>query len=512
MLLSIGALAQIDKEGLPMTWGTSETTSAVSIWKDLPSLDLLSLQAQDELDQTNKAIPFRFAYASEVSFNTVNSGRWTNLDNGDRVWILGMRSEIALSLNITFSEFVIPNGGKVYIYNNSRTDFIGPLTNRHNSTNSSMTTLPVSGNEIVIEYYEPYAYRGVGVIEISAVSQAYKSLESAADAATSCITALPENQNNKVLSDISSSVLLMLVDNGQRVATGTLVNNTQNDGTPYFITSSASLMGDPNSWVFVFGLNDENCSSNNTSVSDVECWDKALTGAQVLAIDAPSGMALLQISNKPKTSWGVYYAGWSGQPSGANHFACIQQAFGINQSISLFSGMLQTTNWNGLLAAPINSWSVGNTFVGSVGSPIFNDDGLFCGVLIGGNSSCDNDGIDYAAVLSSAWSTFKVYLNPTGGAKSNAEGFYPIFLDEETSEQSTNPFFVFPNPAKDFIYIQNESESEVIKVEFIDSSGRLTEIERPSLPMIDVIDLPAGIYQLRIITTTGTETSRIVKL
>jgi hypothetical protein len=30
--------------------------------------------------------------------------------------------------------------------------------------------------------------------------------------------------------------------------------------------------------------------------------------------------------------------------------------------------------------------------------------------------------------------------------------------------------------------------------------------------MIDLIDLPAGIYQLRIITTTGTETSRVVKL
>lgn len=512
MLLSIGAVAQIDKEGLPMTWSTSETTTSVNIWKDLPAIDLLALQAQDELDQTNKAIPYRFAYATEVSFNTINSGRWTNLANGDRVWVLGMRSDIALSLNITFSEFMIPDGGKVYIYNNSRTDFIGPLTDRNNSSGSSMTTLPVSGNEIIIEYYEPYAYRGEGVLEISSVSQAYKSLEAASTAASSCIYTLPENQNNKILSDISSSVLLMLVDNGQRVATGTLVNNTQNDGTPYFITSSASLMGDPHSWVFVFGLNGENCSTASTSQSDVACWDKALTGAEILAIDTPSGMALLQISNRPKTSWGVYYAGWSGQPSGSDHFACIQQAFGMNQSMALFSGMLQPTNWNGLQAAPVSSWTQGNTFVGSVGSPIFNDAGMFCGVLVGGNSACNNDGIDYIAVLSSAWNTFKPYLNSTGSSKSDAQGFYPIFLDEETSDKTTSPFFIFPNPAKDFIYIQNESESAVLKVEFIDSSGRLTEIERPSLPMIDVVNLPSGIYQLRIITTTGTETSRIVKL
>jgi hypothetical protein len=512
IILSFGAFAQIDKEGLPMTWSNTETTTTVNIWKDLPSIDLLALQAQDELDQTNKAIPFRFAYATDVNFNTVNSGRWTNLDNGDRVWVLGMKSEIALSLNITFSEFMIPDGGKVYIYNNSRTDFIGPLTYRNNSDGTSLTTLPVSGNEIVIEYYEPYAFRGDGVLEISSVSQAYKSLESASNAATSCIYSLPENQNDKTLSDISSSVLLMLVDNGQRVATGTLVNNTQNDGTPYFVTSSASLMGDPNSWVFVFGLNNENCSSNSSSQSDVACWDKALTGAVILAQDAPSGMALLQISNRPKTSWGVYYAGWSGQPTSTDHFACIQQAFGINQSMALYSGVLQASDWNGLQAAEIGAWSQGNTFVGSVGSPMFNDSGLFCGVLVGGNSSCDTDGSDYVALLSSAWNSFKPFLNSTGSGKNNAEGFYPIFIDEQTNEASSNPFFVFPNPAKDFIYIQNESESAVLKVEFIDSSGRLTEIERPSLPMIDLIDLPAGIYQLRIITTTGTETSRVVKL
>lgn len=512
MLLSICVQSQIDKEGLPMTWATTSATSSVNIWKDLPAIDLLALQAQDELDQTNKAIPYRFAYASSVSFNTVNSGRWTNLDNGDRVWILGMRSEVALSLNITFSEFDIPDGGKVYIYNNSRTDFIGPLTDRNNSNGNAMTTLPVSGNEIIVEYYEPYAYRGDGIIEISAVSQAYKSLDLASTEATECIHSLQANQNNKVLSDISSSVLLMLVDNGQRVATGTLVNNTQNDGTPYFVTSSASLMGDPNSWVFVFGLNDSNCTESSASQSDVACWDKALTGADIVALDNPSGMALLKISNKPKTSWGVYYAGWSSQPSSSDHFACIQQAFGINQSISLYSGILTPTNWNGIQAAPVSAWSEGNTFVGSVGSPMFNDAGMFCGVLIGGNSACNNDGMDYIALLSSAWNTFKPYLNETGGSKSNAEGFYPIFIEEGTSENVNNPFFVFPNPAKDFIYIQNESSSEVIKVEFIDASGRLIEIERPSLPMIDLVNLPSGIYQLRIITTTGSETSRIVKL
>lgn len=497
--------AQLDKQGMPMNWEDMESTEVVSIWKDLPEYDLLTLQAEDLADAVNKAIPYRFAYSTPVNITTTNSGRWTNMSNGDRVWMLGLRSSQANALNVNFEVFDIPKGAKVYIYNNSRTDFIGPLQNSQNEDGGSLATMPVDGNEIIIEYFEPYAVRGDGELVINKVAQSYKELSS--DVVESCFYQVPDNSENKMIGDLSSSVMLMLVDDGQRIATGTLVNNTRSDGTPYFITSTAALMGDPESWVFVFGLNQKSCG---LETAGLDCWERALSGAEVLVDDNASGIALLQIHDRPKTSWGVFYAGWKAQAPGPNHFVCMQQAFGVNQSISLYSGNLVPTNWQGYFAAPVSDWAIGNSFVGSIGSPMFTEQGELVGVLVGGNSECDNQAADYFGLFSTVWNKMESILNPIEDPRLATEGFYPIFIDETNTTAETMELFVFPNPASEFIYVQNQSDAGVIKVEFIDAAGRLTTIEHPSLPMINVSMMVPGIYELRIHTTDEVMNSRVI--
>lgn len=501
----VSLMAQLDKQGMPMNWDDIESTEVVSIWKDLPDYDLLTLQAEDLADAVNKAIPYRFAYSTSVNITTTNAGRWTNLPNGDRVWMLGLRAAQAKALNVNFEVFDIPEGAKVYIYNNTRTDFIGPLQRSQNEDGGSLATMPVDGNEIVIEYFEPYAVRGNGELVINKVAQSYKELS--ADVVESCFYQVPQNSNNKMIGDLSSAVMLMLVDDGQRIATGTLVNNTRNDGTPYFITSTAALMGDPESWVFVHGLNQKSCSIENAGL---DCWERALSGAEVLIDDHASGIALLEIHDRPKTSWGVFYTGWKAQAPGPNHFVCIQQAFGINQSVSLFSGSLLPMNWEGYFAAPVNNWAIGNSFVGSIGSPLFTENGELVGVLVGGNAQCDNQAADYFGMFSTVWNKMESILNPIEDPRSSTEGFYPIFIDETNTTAETMELFVFPNPASEFIYVQNQSDSGVIKVEFIDSSGRLTTIEHPTLPMIDVSTMVPGIYELRIHTASSVLNNRVI--
>ena len=45
-------------------------------------------------------------------------GEWTTLPNGDKVWRMSYTSEGALSLNFFFDVFWIPEGAKLYVYNN----------------------------------------------------------------------------------------------------------------------------------------------------------------------------------------------------------------------------------------------------------------------------------------------------------------------------------------------------------------------------------------------------------
>lgn len=497
--------AQIDKQGFPLTWNQTTNSTTNNIWRTLPSFDVLELMAEDEIDQTNKVMPFRFAYATPVNYSTSNSGRWTNYPNGDRIWILALESGQASSLNVTFDQFSIPVGGKVYVYNGDKSDFIGPIPAKRIGS-QEFTILPLQGNRIIIEYYEPYAGRGQGDISLSYVAQGYKDINSTSAEFAPCSERLINAQGDKFVGNLSASTVLLLVDRGQRITTGAMLNNTSSDGTPLLLTSSNSLFGDPENWVIVFGLNNENCPGTG----DIECWDRALSGARVLAVDPKTGLALLELSERPRTSWGVYYAGWSNSEPAHDHYVSIQHAFGTNQTYSSVAKDLNVIDWFGLEVAPISNWATGNTFQGSIGSPIFNSKGMIAGGFIGGNSVCGEGGVDYYGLLYTAYPTFNEFLDPVSSSKNSVDGFYPIFVDREKNEDAQVEIFVFPNPASDFIYIQNQSDDEIEQVLFFDNTGRLVNQARPNLPTINVTELPNGIYEVQVISGGKRTHSRVM--
>lgn len=495
--------SQIVKEGVPLAWSVGNELNINNIWKELPDHNILDLLAEDAIDQANKVLPYRFAIASNVNYTPENSGRWTNLSNGDRVWMLGLESKFAFSLNVIFGKFNLPEGGKVYIYNEDRSDFVGPLTSKNNRAIGNLISLPLEGNKVIVEYYEPYRYRGIGELLINKVAQGYKPLEEPERSETSCIT--PIEWVNEKIRHARSSTLLMLVDDGQRVCTGGLLNNTQSNGNPLFVTSSNALMGDPSDWVFVFGLNADVCSNN-----DVTCWDRAIAGAEVLEVDGENGLALLGIFQKPESTWGVYFAGWNVEDPIEGSYFCIQNAFGLSQSYSSAFTDPQVADWGGLQVAEIDVWNIGNTFVGSLGAPLYNSEGDFIGALIGGQSDCTEGGSDYFGLLATSWEKFAPYLNPTRSGRDESVGFFPIFTDKEEVNKEGEQFFIFPNPADDFVYIQNESREEILVVRFTDTAGRILSFSNPQLPTIAISDLPSGIYEMTILTTSSMHSQKII--
>ncbi|MEZ4800568.1 MAG: T9SS type A sorting domain-containing protein [Flavobacteriales bacterium] len=495
IFLSSSICAQIEKTGTPLTWGVEPGAITPSIWRTLPEFDVLSLLSQDDADQAIKTLPYRFAISTPVNYNLSNCGRWTTLNNGDRIWALGLSSEQALSLNVIFKTLNIPAGARLYIYSEDQSDYIGPLTSRNNCFNSEFPTLPMAGGEVIIEYFEPFAVRGQGEIQIDNIAQGYKTLSVPQFNEFSCFEEFPTNANEQLLS-LKSSSILMLVDGGQRVATGNLVNNTIGDGEPLLLTASTALIGNPDSWVFVVN-NSVSCEPSTVGLG-FKCWDNALSGAEVLVENQETGLALLQVKELPKTSWGVYLSGWNKSTPSVDHYFTIQHAFGRRQSVSEYAGGLNTLTWEGLTVAPVAQWDEGNTFVGSLGSPIFNAEGMLCGALVGGNSKCNGEGSDYFGLLANAWTDFAPFLNPSGVDKVETQGFFPIFYEEATEKNDVIEVHLFPNPAQGFVYIQNETDNSVLSVSLIDMSGRKVSVYHPELPYLDVSSLPNGVYQVQI--------------
>jgi hypothetical protein len=136
----------------------------------MPSVDVETLLAEDE-EEIKSGLPFRFGYSLKVNLNLHNSGDWTELDDGSRIWTLNIVSKGAYSINLAYDEFYIPEGGELYIYNTDKTVLQGPITSEHNTPNGNFATDLIQGESIILEYYEPYGTEGNGKIKIYLAKQ-----------------------------------------------------------------------------------------------------------------------------------------------------------------------------------------------------------------------------------------------------------------------------------------------------------------------------------------------------
>ncbi len=483
--------AQIEREGTPVSWNIDQNLSQHSLWQTFELPDVAGLIAEDEAN-SDRSIPFRFAYAHEVTLNLNNSGNWTNLHNGDRIWTLAIECKEAFSIGITFGYLTLPRGGKIYLYSEDHRDYIGPLTSGDNRI-AQLGTTQISGSRLIIEYYEPYAYRGEGDFQIAYISHAYRNIGDASQAISETCFQLFNNTLNAGRNS-SASVLRMLVDNGQRIATATLINNTNYNGLPYVITSSTALIGQPAAWVFQFGVTGEQC--NNQPIT---CGAMAICGAFVVKTDEETGLTLLRLRSQPRNDWSAYYSGWkiSTEIESGENYQCIQHALGLTQSVCVYDTDSEISGLNGFSTYRLSAPTFGGTFGGSTGSPLFDDEMNLVGILIGGDSDCEGTGNDHFGMISSSWTEFREFLDPQQIASDKLPGTYPIISQDYASTEWDVTFF--PNPAKNWIYIQTTDDEALPEVLIHDASGRSVRRFKPQIPTVDLDGLPEGFYTITFI-------------
>ena len=81
------------------------------------------------------------------------------------------------------------------------------------------------------------------------------------------------------------------------------MNNTAQDGTPYFLTANHCL-GNPNSWVYYFNHESSTCDGNSGPTN------QSISGGTLLVNSGASDVALIELSSTPPASYDVEYAGW----------------------------------------------------------------------------------------------------------------------------------------------------------------------------------------------------------
>lgn len=478
--------AQVSLETEPVSWSVdAEVLGALSL-TDLAPVDAASLAVEDAVAEAlARTEPMRFAFRNEVALNTDNSGRWTNLPNGDRIWLLGIQSSGALALGLTFSTFKLPKGAAVYLYNPDRSHVIGALTEQNNKSSKVLTTDKIPGDVLVVEYYEPYASRHQGQLHIRTVAHQYRIIEPSEEAFTcnaNMACSDPEAQ------ELGSAVALITTDDGTRWCTGTLVNNANFDGKPYLLTHAANLMGDPQAWHFSFRY-----ESNACDEILLNRGSRSISGASLRVSNEEAGIALLELSARPQGTWGVYYAGWDLSGATPQSASTIHHPLGGVKKITTSSQSPTPDEWEGSSVFSVEEWDSGQTDEGSTGAPLFNESQRICGLFQGGFSSCDVGLPDHFSRLASARSALAPFLDPFESGRNALNGTYFRF-DEIDRDLFEEEIAIFPMPVQDQFNIVNENDEALLFVRLYDSMGRLVHEQSYTGAAINIEHLPFGTY------------------
>lgn len=108
-LLPNFVLAQISKPSTPLSILEKKALPEALV---LAQPDWVRVREEDR----KMGSDFRFAAPTDVNFTPQNSGVWSDLPSGDRLWQLHLSSEKALGLALGLEEFELPKGAKLHLF------------------------------------------------------------------------------------------------------------------------------------------------------------------------------------------------------------------------------------------------------------------------------------------------------------------------------------------------------------------------------------------------------------
>ena len=405
---------------------------------------------KSELDKYPKdgTGPYFIGYSIFTDITLENSGTWTELPEGGRIWRLKIKAPSALALGVYYNKFKLPYGSKLFLYNEDKSQILGAYTYENNPESGYFANEMVYGDIVCLEYYEPPRCVGKAELSINEIAYFYRGVPirknpSWTEPSEPCevnINCSPVGDN---WQDEKRGVCRILLKIGYQYGycTGSLVNNTNQDCTPYVLSAYHCYEGastsDLNQWIFYFNYEAPGCTTPT-----VEPSSNTMTGCTLKAtysINGGSDFLLVKLNQTIPNSYNVYMNGWDRNNSVQGPGVCIHHPAGSIKKISTYnsattatySGALTNAHWRVVWTQNANGWGV--TEGGSSGSPLFDANGRIVGTLTGGSSYCNaQTSPDYFGKMYYHWdrtgstssNRLKDWLDPAGTNPTYLDGKY----------------------------------------------------------------------------------------
>lgn len=404
ILLTLSINAQINKSVKPISFSESFISLDKVPVIIMPEFNLAEMIKEDSIIKLSGIKVLRYAKSIEVNIDLKKQGLKEFTSDGGKLYRLGIKSIGAYSLNLAFNNYELPPKAELFTYSADKKNIIGPFTNKHNQENRNLATSPVKGDKIYIELYEPENAEFEAHANIGWVNHDYKNiLEILKDTIGQCCGYRKsenceidincpdgnnwQNEKQAVCRILTTSCL----------CTGSLINNINNNGTPYLLTANhcyneaPCIGGSPGTTVFYFNYESPTCSGADGINIDT------INGAIYRASWANSDFYLMELHTQTPFTYNAYYNGWNRNNTAASNEVGIHHPMGDVKKISTSSNGLTSTAFNSNTSdTSANHWRIvwnnnpnqGVTEEGSSGSPLYNQNHRVVGQLHGGYSDC----------------------------------------------------------------------------------------------------------------------------
>jgi len=528
---SFNLFAQVTNEGEPVSWelATSDNINAIS----LPIVDIKKIRSEDDTNDQTQIKPFRIGVQHNVNVGLKNGGTWTRLPNGDRIWQVLFSSTDAVHLSVVFDKFYIPVGGKVYLYNDDRTDLLGAYTETQNNKDEVLGSWFVKGEKLWIEYYEPKEVKNQGKLNLSTVIHGYRLghayqkgyLNSTEEKALNDSGDCNHDVDCPIGSDYEShksvlkrSVAFLNMGNGF-ICSGALVNNTAQDKKPYFLTANhcfaddQDVASDPASYSFRFKWisRDPVCAATTNSTNGPTNF--TMSGSTLRARNSNTDFMLVEINNAIPAGWDLTYAGWDKSDTNPTFEVGIHHPSGdIMKVCRDDTGATKQVN-NGAVTWEVTAigggWELGVTEGGSSGSPLFDQNGRVIGQLFGGGAACsgtvDNGAFDFYGRFGISWDAggfasnqLKDWLDPQNLNQNTLNTLENVLaVNDEFLEENIT---LFPNPTTGILQINTTGLVGDLSYEVYNMMGQNIKSDKlQNNKTLNLNDLTNSIYFIKII-------------
>lgn len=439
--------AQVGLGGFPksMTLGNSVQTTSSTITLERPDFEKLS----KEDAETGSVGMYRTSITVGAGIDFHNSGSWTYLPNGEKIWRLSVVIPDAQGIVLMYDQYKLPKGVTLYLSNDNGRQILGGYTDRHNPNTDFYSNEPVVGQVVNIEMNiaadadvqdilfkiksAAAFYRGLETETAFFNSEILSEREPFANSASCHVNAICPQSD--IVADQRKSVARIYITGGVIGApggwcTGTLINNTGNSPEncrPLFITAS-HCDGDNGrtdehfqAWQFRFNYLYNNCNGTGAPTSATSptitggakfvarsnwpSMDSTVSGRNNSGVQ---DFLLLELNAGVQSlPTGAFMAGWNRKATYSENEIMDEyyQFTGLHHPAGDFMKLSATSNIYGdgtFNQSVVNNthWriitQVGGSSGGSSGSSLFDVYGRSLGVLSGGPpQTCTADGLDF---------------------------------------------------------------------------------------------------------------------